>query len=87
MPSISPTCAKPSVNRDTLEIARAFGLSTHPALTRGDELDASVEFDPYRAPGMSPLIDAWLPLSLALNSLNRTMGLSDLYPFVPAGDR
>ena len=36
---------------------------------------------------MSPLIDAWLPLSLALNSLNRTMGLSDLYPFVPAGDR
>jgi hypothetical protein len=75
---------------DTLEIARAFGLSTHPALTRGDELDASVEFDPYRAAGMSPLIDAWLPLSLALNSLNRAMGLSDLYPFVlspPAIDK
>ena len=67
---------------DTLEIARAFGVSTHPAVTRGDELDASVEFDPYRAPGMSQLIDAWLPLSLALNSLNRAMGLSDLYPFV-----
>ena len=31
---------------DTLEIARAFGLSTHPAVTRGGELDASVEFDP-----------------------------------------
>jgi hypothetical protein len=75
---------------DTLEIARAFGLSTHPALTRGDEFDASVEFDPYRAAGMSPLIDAWLPLSLALNSLNRAMGLSDLYPFVlspPAIDK
>jgi hypothetical protein len=75
---------------DTLEIARAFGLSTHPRLTRGDELDASVEFDPYRAPGMGPLIDAWLPLSLALNSLNRAMGLSDLYPFVlspPAIDK
>ena len=28
------------------------------------------------------LIDAWLPLSLALNSLNRAMGQSDLYPFV-----
>jgi hypothetical protein len=67
---------------DTLEIARAFGLSTHPVLTRGDELDASVDFDPYRAPGIGPLIDSWLPLSLALNSLNRAMGQSDLYPFV-----
>jgi hypothetical protein len=75
---------------DTLEIARAFGLSTHPRLTRGDELDASIDFDPYRAPGMSPLIDTWPPLSLALNSLNRAMGLSDLYPFVlsqPAIDK
>jgi hypothetical protein len=42
---------------DTLEIARAFGVSTHPAVTRGDELDASVEFDPYRAACMSQLID------------------------------
>ncbi|WP_311182745.1 putative zinc-binding metallopeptidase [Hymenobacter volaticus] len=24
----------------------------------------------------------WLPLSLALNSLNRSMGLPDVYPFV-----
>jgi hypothetical protein len=75
---------------DTLEIARAFGLSTHPRLTRGDELDASVDFDPYRAPGMIQLIDSWLPLSLALNSLNRAMGQSDLYPFVlsqPAIDK
>ena len=39
---------------------------------------------------MSPLIHAWLPLSLALNILNRAMGLSDLYPFVlspPAIDK
>jgi hypothetical protein len=49
-----------------------------------------VEFDPYRAPGMAQLIDSWLPLSLALNSLNRAMGQSDLYPFVlsqPAIDK
>lgn len=25
---------------------------------------------------------AWLPLTFAVNSLNRSMGLSDLYPFV-----
>jgi hypothetical protein len=39
---------------------------------------------------MVPLIDSWLPLSLALNSLNRAMGQSDLYPFVlsrPAIDK
>ena len=55
-----------------------------------DQLDASIDFDPYRAPGMVPLIHSWLPLSLALNSLNRAMGQSDLYPFVlsqPAIDK
>ncbi|MEA2698005.1 MAG: hypothetical protein QOI66_2276, partial [Myxococcales bacterium] len=25
---------------------------------------------------------AWVPLTIALNSLNRSMGLPDLYPFV-----
>jgi hypothetical protein len=75
---------------DTLEIARAFGLSTHPQLTKGDELDSNVDFDPYLAQPMTQLIDNWLPLSLALNSLNRAMGQSDLYPFVlsvPAIDK
>ena len=28
------------------------------------------------------LIGAWFPLTNALNSLNRSMGLADLYPFV-----
>lgn len=67
---------------DTLETARAFGLSTRPGLSRGDELDATVDFDPYRASGIDQLMDAWLPLALALNSLNRAMGKTDLYPFV-----
>jgi hypothetical protein len=70
---------------DTLEIARAFGMSTHPGLTRGDELNASVDFDSYRAASMAQLLYSWLPLSLALNSLNRAMGQSDLYPFVLSG--
>ena len=67
---------------DTLEIARAFGLSTQPRLAKGEELDASIDFDPYRATEIGQLIDSWLPLSLALNSLNRAMGQPDLYPFV-----
>lgn len=67
---------------DTLEIAGAFGMSTRPALTKGDELDAEVDFDPYRAAGVERLIESWIPLSVALNSLNRAMGQPDLYPFV-----
>ncbi len=75
---------------DTLEIASAFGLSTRPSLTPGDELDATVDFDPYRARSMAQLVESWLPLSVALNSLNRAMGQYDLYPFVlspPAIDK
>ena len=43
---------------------------------------AVVDFDPYSAPHMDRIVETWLPLSLALNSLNRTMGQADVYPFV-----
>jgi hypothetical protein len=33
---------------------------------------------------MARLIEAWLPLTFAVNSINRSMGLLDLYPFVLA---
>jgi hypothetical protein len=71
-------------------MAGAFGMSTRPALTKGDELDAEIDFDPYRAAGIAQLVDSWMPLSVALNSLNRAMGQPDLYPFVlssPAIDK
>ncbi len=29
-----------------------------------------------------PLIETWIPLSNALNNINRTMGLRDIYPFI-----
>ncbi len=67
---------------DTLEMARAFGMYVHPRLARPGELDAQVDFDPYSVRDPSSLIDTWIPLSNALNSLNRTMGLTDIYPFI-----
>jgi hypothetical protein len=67
---------------DTLEIAHAFGMSTRPALAKGDALDADIDFDPYRVDDMARLVESWMPLTLALNSLNRAMGQPDLYPFV-----
>jgi hypothetical protein len=66
---------------DTLETAAAFGVRIRPRIAAGTELAAAVDFDPYRV-GMERLIEAWLPLTFAFNSINRSMGLSDLYPFV-----
>jgi hypothetical protein len=68
---------------DTLEIAAAFGMTVRPKVAKADRLSASIDFDPHDA-DMPRLIDAWLPLTFASNSINRSMGLPDLYPFVLA---
>ena len=68
---------------DTLETAEAFGVATHPhGVAEADKLAATVDFHPDQAASIAPLMKAWLPLTFALNSLNRSMGLGDLYPFV-----
>jgi hypothetical protein len=67
---------------DTLEMARAFGIYVNPPIAKEGELEAAVDFQPYRARDIATLVDTWLPLSNALNSLNRTMGQPDLYPFI-----
>ncbi len=58
---------------DTLEMAGAFGVRIHPHLDQVGDLNANVNFDPYLVQNIDELIDNWLPLSIALNSLNRTM--------------
>jgi hypothetical protein len=67
---------------DTLEMAASFGLKVAPKVARTDDLDAEIDFDPYRVERIESLIEAWLPVTFAVNSLNRCMGASDLYPFV-----
>jgi hypothetical protein len=67
---------------DTLETATSFGLRIHPATTKNKALHADIDFDPHRAKSMQVLINAWLPLTFAVNSLNRSMGHADLYPFI-----
>jgi hypothetical protein len=64
---------------DTLETAGAFGLVVKPKVSQS--VAAKVDYDPHTG-DMSRLIDAWLPLTFAVNSINRSMGLHDLYPFV-----
>ena len=53
-----------------------------PKWRRRDDLDAEIDFDPYRRSRSSAMVEAWLPLTFAVNSLNRCMGTADLYPFV-----
>ncbi|WP_311272509.1 MULTISPECIES: putative zinc-binding metallopeptidase [unclassified Rhizobium] len=65
---------------DTLETAHAYGIAIEP---EGHEaLETEVAFDPYSARSAKQLVTAWIPLTLALNSMQRSMGLPDLYPFV-----
>ena len=66
---------------DTLETAGAFGLRLRPRVAQGAGLAAVIDFDPHRAE-MDRIIDTWLPLTFAVNSINRSMGQPDLYPFV-----
>jgi hypothetical protein len=56
--------------RDSLQTAAAYGVTAERARPIDDELS------------FERLIETWLPLSLALNQVNRSMGKDDLYPFV-----
>jgi hypothetical protein len=69
---------------DTLETAAAFGLRITPMAGRAPGLAMEIDFDPYRQNDFDALLEAWLPLTYAVNSLNHSMGQPDLYPFVLA---
>lgn len=69
---------------DTLETAHAYGLWIRPSAGRGPVLEKAFDFDPYRQTDFDALIDAWLPLTYAVNSINHSMGHPDFYPFVLA---
>lgn len=69
---------------DTLETAWQFGLRVNDRQVpdSGDGLNPA--FDPYQTDNFDGLIRHWLPLTVALNSLNRSMGHEHAYPFVLA---
>ncbi len=70
---------------ETLGTARSYGVAVRPdqggnssKITTGLTMTATrLDFDDF-----DDLIAGWLPLTFALNSPNRAMGLPDLYPFV-----
>ncbi|MFT4204125.1 MAG: putative zinc-binding peptidase [Chitinophagaceae bacterium] len=68
---------------DTLETAYSFGVQIKPMVAAKEEhLTTHLDFDPYLEDDFQKTFDNWLPVSFALNSINRSMGEGDLYPFV-----
>jgi hypothetical protein len=68
---------------DTLETAFAFGIRIQPDMVQDTKgIQASIQQDPYDMTDFSQIIKWWLPLTFAVNSLNRSMGHSDFYPFI-----
>jgi hypothetical protein len=67
---------------DTLETAHSFGVQVSAGGFDDPALSMQADFNPYQEPDFGRILKAWLPLTYALNSLNRSMGHLDLYPFV-----
>jgi hypothetical protein len=67
---------------DGLETAKVFGINPAVKIDTGLGKPADPSFDPYRATNIRPVIASWVPLTVAINSLNRSLGQPDFYPFV-----
>jgi hypothetical protein len=68
--------------RDTLQTAAAYNMIIS-APARDASLTSAPEDDVDDEP-FDSIIDEWLPLTYALNAVNRSMGKQDLYPFTLA---
>jgi len=67
---------------DSLETAAGFGMSLRPKHPSAKFMTADARQTAESHAGFEQLLATWFPLTYALNSLNRGMGLPDLYPFV-----
>ena len=67
---------------DTLETAARLRDAGAPESASARRLATAIDFDPHDNVEPERLVAAWLPLTFAVNSLNRSMGQPDLYPFV-----
>lgn len=71
---------------DALETAHALGLAISPRVEVPGQLDLEVDFAPYRQKDFEALANAWPPLTVAINEINRSLGQRDFYPFVLSGE-
>ena len=67
---------------DTLETANAFGLTFNSNNIFPNGLTVSNFGNPYQIRDFKHIFESSMALTCAANSLNRSMGLPDIYPFV-----
>lgn len=70
---------------DMVETAASFGVSLNPDHPDAKAMTADLVKASDLSTEFAKVLEHWLPLTCALNSLNRGMGLPDLYPFVLSG--
>jgi hypothetical protein len=63
---------------DTVDTAAACGFKLDP---KSDNEPSLTEIEPVENTSFDELMKQWFPLMYALNSLNRSLGLADAYPF------
>jgi hypothetical protein len=64
---------------DLLETAASYNMR----ISAGDDLEVEDVVNPLETgpPDFSTLVEQWVPLTLLVNSLNRSLGQEDAYPF------
>jgi hypothetical protein len=67
--------------QDTLEVANDFGLAGKRLLMNPQTKDGKTALSSKQTT-FEEVIQSWSELAVALNSINRSMGFADLYPFV-----
>lgn len=70
---------------DTVETAASFGITLNPTHPDAKAMTADPTQVAEPSTTLDKVLEHWLPLTYALNALNRGMGLPDLYPFVLLG--
>lgn len=66
---------------DMVETAYFFNLQVTPNHMQ-QKMNTTATFDPYTKNDFDAVINTCVPLSFAMNSINRAMGIPDVYPFV-----
>lgn len=68
---------------DTLETSYFFNIGIQRKISsHSQQMPMPISNDPYFVSDFQEIFDAWLSLTFAINSLNRSMGYDDFYPFV-----
>lgn len=67
---------------DAVDTAEAEGMEPRASGLSFGAVWPFRSYDVYREESFEAIVERWIPLTIALNSLNRSMGHDDFYPFV-----